>query len=165
MKILVLSDSHSALNFMRRCVSVIKPDAIVHLGDHYDDGEVLHEENPHIPFHQVAGNCDRYRCPPFAREVLSYRVCGVQLFMTHGHIHRVKSGIGALVADARKCGAQAALYGHTHIAYCHQDEDGLWILNPGSCGYGGGTVGIIQTEADKIIACRVIGQADLEEMT
>ena len=31
MKILVLSDSHSALSFMRRCVDAVHPDAIVHL--------------------------------------------------------------------------------------------------------------------------------------
>ena len=164
MKILVLSDSHSAMSFMRRCVRAVRPDAVIHLGDHYDDGQALAEENPGIVFHQVPGNCDRYRCPPFAREVLSYMVCGVELFMTHGHRHYVKSGIGALLADARKCRAQAALYGHTHVAYCAQEPDGLWVLNPGSCGYGGGTAGIIETDGKKITACRIIDGAALEEM-
>ena len=64
MKILVLSDSHSALRFMREAVRAVKPDAIVHLGDYYDDARVLAEENPHIPVHMVPGNCDRLRCPP-----------------------------------------------------------------------------------------------------
>lgn len=59
MKILVLSDSHSSVRFMRRCVDKIKPNAIVHLGDYYDDAEVLAEEYPHIPLFQVPGNCDR----------------------------------------------------------------------------------------------------------
>ena len=40
MKILVLSDSHSALQFMRQCVESVKPDAIIHLGDFFDDGVV-----------------------------------------------------------------------------------------------------------------------------
>ena len=53
MKILVLSDSHSALQFMRQCVESVKPDAIIHLGDFFDDGVVIHEENPDIPFYQV----------------------------------------------------------------------------------------------------------------
>lgn len=44
MKILVLSDSHSALQFMRQCVESVKPDAIIHLGDFFDDGVVIHEE-------------------------------------------------------------------------------------------------------------------------
>ena len=61
MKILVLSDSHSALRFMRSCVDAVKPDAIIHLGDHYDDAQALAEEYPHIPIHAVPGNCDRFR--------------------------------------------------------------------------------------------------------
>lgn len=162
MKILVFSDSHSALSFMRRCVDRIKPQAIVHLGDFYEDALVLQENYSHIPFHIVAGNCDRYRCPLSAREMLCYPVCGVTLFMTHGHNHQVKSGIGALTVDARRYNAQAALYGHTHKAECHQ-EDGLWVLNPGSCGYYGGSAGLIETDGKKITACRILTQSDLEE--
>ena len=165
MKILVLSDSHSGLSFMRRCITAVKPDAVVHLGDYYDDGETMAEEFPHIRFHQVPGNCDRYRCPFFAREILNYKVCGVQLYMTHGHRHNVKMTLGSLLSDARKGGAQAALYGHTHIADCHLEEDGLWVLNPGSCGYGGGSAGIIETDGKKITACRIVRQADLEDLT
>ena len=90
MKILVLSDSHSALSFMFRCVNAVKPDAIVHLGDHYDDGEALGEEFPNIPIYQVPGNCDRYRAPFGASEILILPVLGVNLYMTHGHRHNVK---------------------------------------------------------------------------
>ena len=53
MKILVLSDSHSGMRFMRQCVETIKPQAVVHLGDYYDDGETLKELYPHIELHQV----------------------------------------------------------------------------------------------------------------
>ena len=164
MKILVLSDSHSALRFMRDCIDAINPDAVIHLGDHYDDAQAMKEEYSHLRFYRVPGNCDRYRCPPFARAVICEKVCGVYLFLTHGHVHRVKSGIGALLADARKCKAQAALYGHTHVADCHLEEDGLWVLNPGSCGYGGGSAGVIETDGKKITACYLVKQADLEEM-
>ena len=41
MTILVLSDSHSTLRFMRLCVEKIQPDALIHLGDYFDDGIVL----------------------------------------------------------------------------------------------------------------------------
>ena len=44
MKILVLSDSHAGLSFMRRCIRTVKPDALVHLGDYYDDGAAMAEE-------------------------------------------------------------------------------------------------------------------------
>jgi predicted phosphodiesterase len=93
-------------------------------------------------------------------ETLVERVCGVKLFMTHGHIHRVKAGLGALVRDARSIGAQAVLFGHTHVAHCEYD-DGLWIVNPGSCGYYGGSAAVIQVADNKISDCRIIRQSDL----
>jgi len=164
MKILIFSDSHSSLRFMRRCVEIIKPDAMVHLGDHYDDGEALAELFPHIPLHQVAGNCDRNRCPIHARELLCYDVGGVRVLMTHGHRQWVKQGIGGLLAEARRYDARVALYGHTHIPHCHQEEDGLWVLNPGSAGYNGGSAGILKTDGQSVTACYLITQQDLEEV-
>lgn len=161
MKILVLSDSHSTLRFMRECVQTIKPNMIIHLGDHYDDGQVLEQENPGIPVFQVPGNCDRYRCPMGAPEVLSQRICGVDMYITHGHNHRVKSGIDALVADARRAGAAIALYGHTHRADCHQEPDGLWVLNPGACGGYSGSAGIIEVDNGTIKNCYVVDQSAL----
>lgn len=162
MKILIFSDSHASLRFMRQCVDVVKPDAIVHLGDYYDDGETLAEQYPHIPLHQVAGNCDKYRSPIHARELLCYPIGGVKMLMTHGHRQWVKQGIGGLMAEARRNAAKAALYGHTHTPDCHREEDGLWVLNPGSAGYNGGSAGIIETDGNTITACYLIKQEDLE---
>lgn len=161
MKILVLSDSHSVLGLMRRYLQVLKPDAVIHLGDHYDDGEALRQENPHIPFHQVPGNCDRYRCPVNAQPILCYDVCGVRLYMTHGHLHNVKQTRIRLLSDARAVGAAAVLYGHTHEADCHREEDGLWVLNPGACGSWGGSAGIIEVENGKIQSCRILSVSEL----
>lgn len=161
MKILVLSDSHSAFSFMRRCMEAMQPDAVIHLGDHFDDGEALKEAYPGIPFYQVPGNCDRYRCPPDQPEILIPRIGGVDFYMTHGHRHSVKSYLGALLRDARACKASAALYGHTHIADCHREEDGLWVLNPGSCGYYGGTAGLITVSGGTIRDCRILKDGDL----
>lgn len=163
MKILIFSDSHSSLRFMRRCVETVKPDAMVHLGDYYDDGEALAELYPHIPLHQVAGNCDKYRCPLSAREMLCYQVGGVMTYMSHGHRQYVKQGIGGLLAEARRNGAKVALYGHTHVPDCHREEDGLWVLNPGSAGYNGGSAGILETDGQNVTACYLITQKDLEE--
>ena len=161
MKILVLSDSHSALSFMRRCIASVKPDAVIHLGDHYDDGEVIAEEFPWIRLHQVPGNCDRGRCPMNTHEILCYPIGGVKIYMTHGHRHGVKQSLFSLLADARANGAQIALFGHTHSAVCYQESDGLWVVNPGSCGAYSGTAAIVETENERISACRIIGQADL----
>ena len=151
-RILVLSDSHRGMSFMRWCANTVRPDAIVHLGDFYDDGDELHEEFRHIPFYQVTGNCDWYSAPPGVREILIMPVCGVELYMTHGHRHGVKSTTGLLIRDAREAKVQAVLYGHTHIADCRY-EDGLWVLNPGSCGSWGGSAGIIEVEDGKILRC------------
>ncbi len=160
MKILVLSDSHSSLSFMRRCIEGVKPNAIVHLGDHFDDGEAMKEEFPGIPFYRVPGNCDRYRCPPGQPEILIDRVCGVDLYMTHGHRHRVKTYLGALLEDARRAKAAAVLYGHTHVADCHREEDGLWVLNPGSCGYYGGSAGLMEVRDGNILDCKILRDGD-----
>lgn len=164
-KILVLSDSHSSLSFMRLCVDKVRPDMILHLGDHYDDGETLRQEYPGIRLHQVPGNCDLYRSPAWAAEAVLLPADGVKLFMTHGHRHGVKRDIYRLLLDARKHGADAALYGHTHVADCHQETDGLWVLNPGCCGYYGGSAGLIETERGKIKTCRILRQDDLEVFT
>ena len=162
MKILVLSDSHSSLRFMKRCVEILKPNTVVHLGDHYDDGQTLAETFPHLMVHQVAGNCDKYRAPVGAREMLCYNLGGVMTYMTHGHLFHVKLGIGALTAEARRFGAKAVLYGHTHIPDCHQETDGLWVLNPGSA--GSSSAGILETDGQNITACYLLTENDLEDM-
>ena len=159
MKLLVFSDSHSTHSLMKRFVEKIKPNAIAHLGDYYDDGEVLAESCFHIPIYQVAGNCDAYRAPN-AMRMLLLSLGGVMTFMVHGHTHYVKSGIGRLVADGREKGARLILYGHTHIAYCQQEEDGIWVMNPGPAGYGG-SCGLVEIENGNIISCRILTEGDL----
>ena len=161
MKILVMSDSHSALSFMRRCIDAVIPDAMIHLGDHYDDAIAISEEYPDLPMYHVPGNCDRYRCPPGVMEVQLATLDGVRLYLTHGHLHKVKHYIDLLLRDGRKARAHAVLYGHTHVPNCYQEPDGLWVLNPGSCGYFGGTVGLLETERGRIISCRILGEGDL----
>lgn len=163
MKILVLSDSHSSISFMRRCIETINPDAIVHLGDHYDDAQTMSEIFPQIPMYRVPGNCDRFRCPPSAQEILVAPVCGVRLYMTHGHVHQVKLQTGYLISEARKAKVDAVLYGHTHMPDCRY-EDGLWILNPGSCGCSGGSAGLIEVSGGKIMNCRVFRRDELEDI-
>lgn len=163
MKILVFSDSHAGLSFMRFAVKAVRPDAIVHLGDFLEDALALGEDFPHIPLHAVPGNCDRYLSVRYYPELLCYDVCGVRLFMTHGHNQKVKQGLWTLMAEARKLGAAAALYGHTHRADCHQ-EDGLWVLNPGACGTFGGSVGLIETMQGSITSCRILTYDDLDKL-
>ena len=148
--------------FISEIFVAVKPNAIIHLGDHFDDGAAMAQEYPHIRFHQVVGNCDKYRLLRPAPEILCYDVCGVRLFMTHGHRHNVKITTGLLLADGARNGAAAALYGHTHIAECRQLPDGMWILNPGACGSFGGSAGLVKIIDGQIKACSFITAQDLE---
>lgn len=154
MKVLIFSDSHAGLSFMRNAVKKIRPDAIIHLGDYYEDGQTIAFENPHIPMYQVPGNCDKYRV--FDKpEVLCLTVFGAMLYMTHGHNHGAKMTLHRLIKDAAQAGAQAALYGHTHVADCHREE-GLWVVNPGSCGSYSGSVAVMDIVDGKVEKCRIL---------
>ncbi len=159
MKLLVFSDSHSALSFMRKAILAQKPDAIAHLGDYYDDGQVIAEENFHIPVYQVVGNCDTFRAPHDALSQMYLPIGGVMTLMVHGHTYRVKSGTGALTAEGRRRGAGLVLYGHTHIADCHE-EDGMYVLNPGPAGYGG-SCGVVELENGEVKSCRILQEREL----
>jgi len=124
----------------------------------------LAEENPNIPFYQVPGNCDRYRCLPGQPEILIPQIGGVNFYLTHGHRHNVKMTDGLLLRDARMSNVDIVLFGHTHEAVCHREEDGLWVMNPGSCGYYGGSAGVIELQNGRIKTCRILRQHDLEEI-
>lgn len=164
MKVLVLSDSHSSVRFMRDCMNAVKPDAVVHLGDYFQDGRVIADENRPLPFYQVPGNCDGFYGPHAPKDTLVCQIDGVSLLLTHGHKFRVKDGVSSLLAYARECGVQAVLFGHTHNALCLQEEDGLWILNPGAAGFWNSSAGIVEIGQGKITACRIIRQTDLDAM-
>ena len=163
MKILVLSDSHAALSFMRMCIDKVKPAHVIHLGDHYDDGEAMEAQYPHIRFHIVPGNCDMFRVRPGVPEFLCYDIGGVRCFMAHGHKYSVKTDDCRLVAEAKKFDARIALYGHTHVPVCFQLQDGMWVMNPGTCGSYGGSAGLIEIGEDGNISCRILRQEMLDE--
>jgi putative phosphoesterase len=129
LKILILSDTHRLLGCAYDAVELERPDLIVHLGDHLSDAEDLGSAFPETDLLYVPGNCD---WDVTARESLLIEREGARLFLTHGHLFRVKQGTDLLEKEARRLGANAALFGHTHVAYC-QCKDGLWLVNPGAC--------------------------------
>ena len=163
MKILVLSDSHSALRPMRQAIDKLKPDHVIHLGDLYDDGQSIADMYPHLRVHQVPGNCDYRRAGQWWPDFLCYDVGGVRLYMTHGHLEGVKSDTQRLIALARQNKAQAVLYGHTHRAECYQ-IDGLLVMNPGTCQSYEGTVGVLEIDGEKISASGIFSLAELMEL-
>lgn len=130
MKVLVFSDSHGDTLQMCRAVEREQPGHILHLGDLSGDAERLGIRFPALPLDYVCGNCDGFSLVPAAR-VLDLR--GRRILMMHGHTHRVKTGYGGAIAAARQVRADILLFGHTHLADTERMEDGLWVMNPGSC--------------------------------
>ena len=158
-KVLVFSDSHSGLSYMRRAMAVVKPDAMIHLGDFYDDGAAIAQEHPDIHRYLVKGNCDWMSCFSEPEQILT-TVFGVKMLMTHGHRYGVKMGTEALEAEGKGKGAKIVLYGHTHRPDCRK-ENGLWILNPGTCSHYGGNVALILIEDGQIQDCRILSSTDI----
>ena len=131
MKLLITSDSHGRVSSMQRAVERERPDRLYHLGDVLRDLERLEWACPNVPMYGVLGNCDGWAAGLNQMEV---REEGVRLLLTHGHLYRVKSGLGALRREGERLGVQAALFGHTHQAMAERTESGLWLINPGSIG-------------------------------
>ena len=129
------------------------PDQIIHLGDLVEDAEELSYVFPQLPFCMVAGNCDGWCTTPTVRNLVFE---GKRFLLSHGHLWRVKAGYDAAIAEGRKAGADLLLFGHTHSAHLEQLEDGMWVMNPGTCGTFGGSAGIIEIEDKEIsgsLAC------------
>ena len=153
MKILIFSDSHGCIETMEAAVRRELPHMMDHLGDFWADGKQLHSLFPQIPMCQVAGNCDRYRWEPVQDQILIRPVGGVLFYMTHGHLHGVKQGLLRLRLAAEEAGAQVVLFGHTHRSFC-QLQNGVLLVNPGSCSGTGGTYAVLET-ADGGPACEI----------
>ena len=105
MKLAVFSDSHGSPEKMLEAIRASNPDLIIHLGDSQGDTSKIKKQFPQIPLKAVGGNCDMSSNYPRS-EILN--LCGFKLFLTHGHLHLVKSGLSLLCAEAKSLGANAA---------------------------------------------------------
>lgn len=130
MLIAVFSDTHGNTAPMFRAVGECKPDMVLHLGDYCRDADALRMKFPGLDVRSVRGNCDYGRDE---EEKLLVRAGGVNIFMTHGHIYRVKYTLDMLRTAAQLTGAQLTVFGHTHQAE-YRGEYGIELLNPGSAG-------------------------------
>ena len=118
MKIIVLSDTHGY-----EAAGIFDgADAVIHLGDCFSD-----EIHTNLPIYRVKGNCDAENAP--TEQLLE--LCGRKIFITHGHLYGVKQSLNRLYYRAEELGADAALFGHTHAAFCERVGN-ILLLNPGS---------------------------------
>lgn len=150
MKVLVFSDSHGTTEYMVEAVKREQPYAVVHLGDHARDADVLDRAFPLMPLCRVKGNCDLGDMESPTERLIQWGSCTI--FASHGHRYGVKGSIMNFYYAALERGAQVALFGHTHRACC-EEMGGLWLLNPGACGGRAPTYGIINIEENGISCC------------
>ncbi len=144
MKLLVISDTHGDTYSLKSAINA-RSDAevIIHCGDGNSEFEAMKALYPEKHFIGVRGNCD-FCCS--AENIETITLEGKKLFITHGHLYNAKYGLYNLVCAAREAEADLLLFGHTHIPLEDYD-DGLYIVNPGSCrGYDAGYAYVDVTE-------------------
>ena len=132
MRVAVFSDTHSNTALMVDKVRQLRPDVIIHLGDHDSDTEILRLEFPEIPLYSVRGNCDMASDAPDSDIV---PLGPVKAFITHGHIYDVNYGLDRLAYAAAEQDCKIAMFGHTHEAE-NSEIGGVKLLNPGTAGKG-----------------------------
>lgn len=130
MRILVVSDTHGDMRTLMKAVNA-QPSAeiIVHCGDGDEQVQYLKDTIKDKMIVGVRGNCDWCSSLP-SKEIIS--VCGKRIFITHGHLYNAKVGLYNIMCAAREEKADILLFGHTHNAMTYY-EDGLYVMNPGSC--------------------------------
>ncbi len=131
MKIAVFSDTHGSKAGMIKAIEDYAPDQVIHLGDGMRDAQAVSEQFPYLPVCCVPGNCDAVDDPESYKLI---RLGPVTAFLTHGHRYGVRGGkLDVLLYAAQCCGAQIAMFGHTHRAVFDQ-AGGIFVLNPGTAG-------------------------------
>lgn len=138
-KILVLSDTHGRITTLKTVLAWanerIQPNdtisAAVFLGDGISD---LRPAADAAGFSSnwalVRGNNDYGHSTP---ESAVFDLGEHRFFMCHGHRHGLYGGYHSIIAAARNNGANAALFGHSHVP-AFKNADGILLINPGSVG-------------------------------
>lgn len=148
----VFADTHLNTARMLEAVRTLRPDLLIHLGDHDRDAEALRREFPELPLHVVRGNCDIGGDTP---DRLVVELGPVKAFCTHGHLYSVDWTLDYLVYAAQEAGAKLALFGHTHEPE-NVEIGGVQVLNPGTAGKGRRlTCGLVTVFDNGGIACEV----------
>lgn len=150
MKIGVISDTHGRQLAIKRVMNAIDDvDLIIHLGDYMRDA-IYMEKTTKTPILYVPGNCDY---PTTKAPNKLHRIGNYSIFMTHGHLYRVKQGYDRIVKKARELDVDVALFGHTHIPKIFERHDILFV-NPGSIGIPGAgrraTYAVLEIGKDKV---------------
>ena len=123
-KIIVISDTHGCKNRVEEIVENERFDYLFFLGDGLKDLERYEQKN----IIKVAGNCDIFSAEAKQRVVV---IENLKFMLTHGHLYKVKLGLGAIINEAVTSDINIVCYGHTHTQD-YQNIDNIIYLNPGS---------------------------------
>jgi len=133
MRIGVVSDSHKNLDNLKSAAGKLieeRVQAIIHLGDDYDDAKVL-EEFP-VEVVKIPGVFSTYYQDPGIPNRLVREFGGVKTLMTHAPTPHKNDPPDELspkeLIDRERI--KVILYGHTHIPQIKENTGVLWV-NPG----------------------------------
>lgn len=122
----MVSDNHGDRYILSELIDIYQDemDELIHCGD----SELSPSDSVWDALNTVKGNMDFTDGYPVTRVE---EAAGETLFITHGHLHRVKSTFDQVVREAKEAGARFAFYGHTHEPAI-DIQDGVCLINPGS---------------------------------
>jgi len=129
MKAVVITDSHGRVEYILKVIEIEKPDALFFAGDHSEDCIEAGYVHENLKYYMVKGNTDMddYHTP----EIVVEDIEGIKVFLTHGHLFRVKHGYGLIENQAVRLGADLVIFGHTHEPY-KMESHGILYFNPGA---------------------------------
>jgi putative phosphoesterase len=163
MRAALFSDSHGDAAALRIALEAAmkhgRIDLFAYLGDgvqdFYDLMKVMKKHNPSA-IQAVRGNNDYAMIG--LREEAVLKAEGLWLFLAHGHRQRVKLTDSMLMEDAKDRQCRAALFGHTHRAFC-EEKDGILLFNPGSVSLpvgSGPTFGLLEISPEGELKPQII---------
>jgi uncharacterized protein len=132
-RLAIVSDTHLPRGTRRlpdRCVELLRAaDLILHAGDLVTTGVLAELRALGPPVHAVCGNVDE---PALARELpveTAVQAGGARIAM----VHDSGPAAGRMARMRRRFpGADAVVFGHSHIPLHETGPDGLQLFNPGS---------------------------------
>lgn len=131
-KILVVSDSHGMMDYMKKAIEVFGPrgrdlEMLIHLGDIQCPVEEI-TGMVDCPVEIVKGNNDYYSDLPRAKLI---EIGDETALITHGHRYGCQRGTEEMKELAAANGASMVLFGHTHKPLLELDGE-VKAMNPGS---------------------------------
>lgn len=124
----VISDTHGDFRYVDECLRMMDGvELLLHAGDFYEDAQKI-GMGANLKVVAVTGNCD-YMVKGPSEEMLA--VGSRRIYLTHGHLYRVKHDLALLVQRSKALGVDVTVYGHTHVPTIFRRE-GILFVNPGS---------------------------------